>query len=473
MAQLYKEHAEIEEYTYSLHPLQKPTVRPFLVTDGSRIISRAPHESFSEPTGTGKCKLRKDTYSQENKTVLGVPRLPVPVEAQKKAKARNRKEQVLRRIDHSKMANGIHNNAQGTSNRALLFYLGLTMGIISSFLANKQEMEKLNKLLKQTENLVQDLQEELEMKDSLTVKELAIEDYESQDVHNDCYFNDAVHALSVEQNCNEEYCNQKAEEESLSKIEAELEAELERLESNMYSSRLEGKLSNLNELDPDLASDVLEGKLRGDLFGGNQPYADRDGSLSLRLHEVIQSRLEERVKELETALQNSQRKVKSMESEHMHPWTELSNNKTGTSSTQDSPIARDGQQSEDQPVIINLSGEALSAYNEAYEEFSKVSESDEEDLQFGFGNDDRVQNGHIEQHSVSSRNAEMVFDGRTEEDLQNLSNDIVCSSRDESEDGEDEMERLLIRQIVEKAKQGSPAVLKAKRALLSTHENEH
>lgn len=132
----------------------------------------------------------------------------------------------------------------GTPDRALLFYIGLTMGIISSFLANKQEMEKLNKLLKQTENLVQDLHEELEMKDSLTVKELAIEDYKSQDVHKDSYSDDAGHALSLEQNCDEEYSNQKAEDESLSKIEAELEAELERLESTMNSSRLEGKLSN-------------------------------------------------------------------------------------------------------------------------------------------------------------------------------------------------------------------------------------
>lgn len=87
-------------------------------------------------------------------------------------------------------------------------------------------MEKLDKLLKHKENLVQDLQEELEMKDSLTVKELAVEDYESQDNSFD----------------------KMAEEESLSKIEAELEAELERLESNMNSTRFEAKLSNATEV---------------------------------------------------------------------------------------------------------------------------------------------------------------------------------------------------------------------------------
>lgn len=87
-------------------------------------------------------------------------------------------------------------------------------------------MEKLDKLLKHKENLVQDLQEELEMKDSLTVKELAVEDYESQDNSFD----------------------KMAEEESLSKIEKELEAELERLESNMNSTRFEAKLSNATEV---------------------------------------------------------------------------------------------------------------------------------------------------------------------------------------------------------------------------------
>ncbi|KAG8388757.1 hypothetical protein BUALT_Bualt02G0158500 [Buddleja alternifolia] len=486
MAQLYKEHAEIEEYTYSLRPLQEPTLRPFLVTDGSRIISRAPRESFSEQTGTAKVKLGKDTFSQENNPVIGVPGLPnvVHTKLQKKAKGRKGKgkEQDLRRIDSGKMANGNRNNAQGgTSDRDLLFYHGLTMGIIASFMANKREMEKLNKMLKQTENLVQDLQDELEMKDSLTVKELAIENYELRDVHNDCYINDAVHALSLEQKlddpsryCNEEYSDQKAGEESLSKIEAELEAELERLESNMNSSRLKSKTSNVAELDPDLISDVIKGELRADLFGAktcNQPYADRDGSgtstprsahypvspreLSLRLHEVIQSRLEERVKELETALHNTQRKLKYIQS----------------SSTPDSPLAKNGPQPADPPIVINLSGEALAAYNEAYEEFTKVSESDEEDLAFGFENGDI--NRYIEEHLDSNGSREMVFDQRIEEDQYTMSNGVLSGSNDESEDGEDEMEKLLIKQIIEKAKQGSPAVLKAQRALLSTDECEH
>ncbi|KAL3824748.1 hypothetical protein ACJIZ3_020777 [Penstemon smallii] len=266
---------------------------------------------------------------------------------------------------------------------------------------------------------------------------------------------------------NAKYRDRKANEESMSKIEAELKAEVERLESNINSSKLEGKLSNIAELHPNFASDVIMGDLRADLFGAKtdtQPYANRDGSgsstpnslcypvspkeLSLRLHEVIQSRLEERIKELETALENSQRKVEQTESiEHR---------------------ARQPYIQEDSPVVINLSGEALAAYNEAYEGFNKVSDSDEEDFPFGFEKSnhqeifhqckqviDRVQNGGVNGYM------DPIVIGSRE-----MSNMVVCTSRDESEDGEDEMEKLLIKQIVEKVKQGSPAVFNAQRALL-------
>lgn len=140
------------------------------------------------------------------------------------------------------------NLESGSSQRALLFGIGVSIGILSSFLTNKHKVDKLNELLKQSENLVQDLQEELEMKDSLTVKELVVEDYESQDTQNDSFNSGPLHAFSPEEkrdNCHKEYYDQKkTDAESFSKIEAELAAELEMLELNM-SSR---KLSNMVEV---------------------------------------------------------------------------------------------------------------------------------------------------------------------------------------------------------------------------------
>lgn len=126
---------------------------------------------------------------------------------------------------------------------------------MSSLLSNKREVDKLNNLLKQTEDLVQDLQEELELKDSLTVKELVHDDYESQDTHEDTYSKEALLVFSSEHNFDEstkkdqkEDHDQKTQEESMRKIEAELEAELARLEINMNSSTLDGQFSNLVEV---------------------------------------------------------------------------------------------------------------------------------------------------------------------------------------------------------------------------------
>lgn len=129
-----------------------------------------------------------------------------------------------------------------SSQRARLFGIGVSIGILSSFLANKHKVDKLNELLKQSENLVQDLQEELEMKDSLTVKELAVEDYESQDTQNDTFNTGSLRTFSPEEkhnHCPKEYYDQKkTDAESFSKIEAELAAELEMLELNMSSHKL-------------------------------------------------------------------------------------------------------------------------------------------------------------------------------------------------------------------------------------------
>ncbi|CAA2983744.1 uncharacterized protein LOC111401781 [Olea europaea var. sylvestris] len=488
LAQLYKEHSEIEEYTFSsTHSPRKPTVRPFVVTDGSRIISRACHESFNSSTGTGKYNLHKSTYSQDGEVVLGIPGLPKFALMKCRNKAKTGKEKVARSSNSSRMVKGNTNNSpEGSSGGALNFYLGLSVGIISSFLAHKGEIEKLNTLLRQTENLVQDLQEELEMKDLLTMKELSVENHESQDIHNDYYYKEAVNALSPEQKvdnsteyCREEYGDQNVKEISLSNIESELEAELKRLELNMSSSKLEKKISKLAEVDKDFIADVVEGELRGDLF--DKPYVDQDENgcstpcsinhavspreLSLRLHEVIQSQLEERVKELETALQNSQRKMKYAESKNAPCWSEFSNNGAGSYE----------EASTDEPAIINLSGEALAAYNEAYDEFVKVTESDEEDTPSGLedGNEQEIfQDGQQVHNGSSNHYTRHSFVNGSPPLLPNHRKDIVYST-DENEDDEEEIERMLIRQIVEKARKGSPVILNAQRALLSTDEYQH
>ncbi|TKY55028.1 hypothetical protein E2542_SST19442 [Spatholobus suberectus] len=259
-------------------------------------------------------------------------------------------------------------------------------------------MDKLRELLKQTENLVQDLQEELEMKDSMRVKELHNENYGSQGTCDHSFCNKELNGFSPEKHkdnspitdCKKSY-DQKEEEssESMSKIEAELEAELERLGLNMNESSPEGPLSELVELDPDFVADFAQGELQTDVHSKlNEDasdtmipvnYAVSPHELRLRLHEVIQSRLEERVQELEIALENSQRKLRFMESEHeSHSQKCFSSYGQASSFTKGNLLTYNDCDPMTEPLVMNLFGESSGAYNDTYyEEIIKIDDFEE------------------------------------------------------------------------------------------------
>ncbi|XP_004508675.1 uncharacterized protein [Cicer arietinum] len=277
----------------------------------------------------------------------------------------------------NRIEDGDHQSTQHDT--TFLFSLGISFGIITSILANRREMGKLRELLKQTENLVQDLQVELEMKDSMTVKELCSENYGLQDTcaHSFCD-NKELNVLPPEnhtENCPIIGCKDSYEEEnseSMRKIEAELEVELERLGLNMNESSPERTLPELLELGPDFVADFSRDELQADTINRKdfiRPKLNVDASetmisprnyvvssheLSLRLHEVIQYRLEERVHELEVALQNSHKKLHLMESEEE------------SCSQKYSPSLGH--------VTMNLSCESLCACNDTYEELIKIDD---------------------------------------------------------------------------------------------------
>jgi hypothetical protein len=60
----------------------------------------------------------------------------------------------------------------GTSAGCLLFSFGISIGIMFAIISSWKEIERLKYLLRQTEELVEDLEEEIKMHDSLTVKDL-------------------------------------------------------------------------------------------------------------------------------------------------------------------------------------------------------------------------------------------------------------------------------------------------------------
>ncbi|KAA3458356.1 pericentriolar material 1 protein [Gossypium australe] len=511
MAQLHMQHVKMEEYVLSCLPSPTtPILRPLLITDGSRIINRASGDFSTGSNGIGDSKLHNLATFEKNRYVHAVSPLPKidSSDLPEKLKFKSGNECDGRPSIPCKINTEKQFHAQwGTGlalffqfcftyyidtiricrhDRAVLFCLGISIGIICSYIGNRREVEKLRGLLKQTENLVQDLQEELEMKDSLTVKELANENYESQEACDNSFPDRAMNSSSLEQKTDnltrfvgKESHHQKVEEspESMSKIEAELEAELERLGLNMNVLNLEQRLPDLGEIDPNFVADFAEGELRSDMVTGQAHgqsmsnenrsgtstthsgnYAVSPRELTLRLHEVIQSRLEERVQELETALENSQRKVKLMESEHKNP-----NNKWKYS-TMESPMVNEDPHRTSKPQVPKLSWETPDhAYNEAFEGAKEE------------GTPLRIYREKLawdDQYDANKSDETFYDQVRISEDQSSRVQELldVDVREDECSDNDDEMEKLLIQQIVEKTKKGSPVLLNAQRLLFSMDE---
>lgn len=520
MAQLYQKHTKMEEYVLSSLPSpSKPTIRQLFVTDGSQIISRASTEFHNVRERVDDYKLYKEACLEKNENLLGVSQLPQTgsVDFPKKMKFKSGKGRFGRLSISSKYSDGSYFHSQGSQDAKTLFCLGISIGIISSFIANRSEVDKLKELLKQTENLVQDLQEELEMKDSLTVKELANENNDSLSACDNSFNDSMPKHFCLEQSKDnlakhdgEKSFDKNAEEsiESMSQIEAELEAELVRMGLNMNSSSLERRLSDFVELDPDFEADFAHGELKANMIDRDKTDSNQDASgssthhsgnyavspreLSMRLHEVIESRLEERVKELETALENSQRKVQLMESQRKSSWRKFSNSPLRFSLDEESKEECNAMA---EPLVMNLSGEALDAYNEAFEELMKIDDSEEENSPSGdFENNHQIGSHPFDQSVSWVHNG--IINGSSPHTVHNkekILNEVHSSQRtvseeyslrvqelldvgisgDESSDCEVEMEKQLIKQIVEKTKKGSPGVLNAQKWLFLMDEDKH
>ncbi|GAB2270118.1 hypothetical protein Dimus_005026 [Dionaea muscipula] len=500
MAQLSKEHGQVEQMVFGSIPSQPtPTLRPFYVTDGSRIISKSSIHAFDVCIREGKTKPRKDICCDVNGQMFRTPYLPEiePAQGPGEQKRWKGENQLGNLISSNILVKDVQCLGQGSPSGAVLFFLGIFVGMLSTIIANKLEVEKLKDLLEQSENLVEDLQEELEMKDSLTVKEL-VNNHDSLLNSNDCSINkknlighspqsdpkkeEATKYNSEEANA-EEAAEASGKLESITNIEAELEAELERLELNMKESSSQQRLLDLIEVDPDFVAEVVHGELRADIIragSGSSSIYDLSSTstpdatkqavspheLCLRLHEFIKSKLEARILELEVALEESQKRVQQLESERTTSWRVSVHSESSSTPDPDSPMAR--------PLVMNLAGEALDAYHEAYEVLGKINVPRQEDIFLELDNQQKVQpfdDGH-------GRGRLHFFDPNNGHDNETVNGsmqspvvveDLTMPNADEEKnsDVDDDDMVLLIRQLVEKAKQGSPAVLHAHRAMIS------
>ncbi|XP_054805314.1 uncharacterized protein LOC129308272 [Prosopis cineraria] len=505
LAQLLKEHAKLEEYVFSSHISPSTATRSFFVSDGNQIVSGKSIDSSNALIQSEDCKLHEKDFHEKDENVFGIPSLPKigSSEDPNKVKFKVGKGRSGRLSSSNNVFSRKHMHSQHDT--MFLFSLGISFGIIAFSMTNKREFDNLRGLLRQTENLVQDLQEELEMKNSVTVKELHNENYGPLDMCDHSFYERDTSRCSPEKHIDtsprnnyKELHDQREEESSgsMSKIEAELEAELERLGLNMNTSSLDRRLSDFVELDPEFEADFAQGELQIDMVSWKAfahrksnddagdistplptTYAVSPHELSLRLHEVIQSRLEERVKELEIALENSQRKVKMTESklngryQRKFPGCRQASPFTGEASSVDEEW--------EHPLVLNLSGEALDAYNEAYEELVKRDDS-EENSPSGIYNIGPKEGSHGRRaldfqlsgvngsvtHSSVKMSGEITSSKVTM--LEGQSSGLSKLNVNVGENSGLDYEMELIRKIVERTKKGSPVFQNAQRILHST-----
>lgn len=474
--------------------------RPLIVTDGSRIISRGevrPLLGLQFPSMDHGLHYENGNILDEDEPAYGLPSLPL-VRGLKKSQGRRTEQlaklqisnrdsmssQNSRNDDDAITAAGsatqkrrkayeygpfassqVASSKRDTSAGCLLFSFGIGVGIMFAIMSSRKEIERLKYLLRQTEELVEDLEEELKMHDSLTVKDLTGEAHNAVETWRDPFAEGHGTRHTSSDKLPEAGCEigertpiEEPEKrmENMTRVEAELEAELERLELNLKHQR---KFSGLSEIDPDCIADVVHGELNGHNLMGNTEsdednsaftheeihtgnYAVSPRDLARRLNEVRESRLHERIIELEAELEATQTKLQAFESGYQqskalnqdiqsfisgsevpamrHNYLESQSdysagNRSSLKASSHIPYnqkevchriikelsegsgsqamdlngacseAKGNQNTDDKeseenqnlPLFLTLSGDALSAYNEAYDEFMKVSSEKE------------------------------------------------------------------------------------------------
>ena len=170
---------------------------------------------------------------------------------------------------------------------------------------------------------------------------------------------------------------------------------------------------------------------------------------------MIQRRLEDRIKELESAIAHRQKQtqVQMMVTDQIFSERICSNSESGSSSGQGSPIFIQETSSLAEPYCLNLYGDVLEAYDEAYEEFMRIADSPCTTSTNGkpqANEDYLVDRGLIWGMEDSSRKLKEVPTWERALKSADPSRDQE-SDRDESGDDDDDDDdcKLLIQQIVE------------------------
>eukprot|EP01018_Ginkgo_biloba_P014157 Gb_19929 [translate_table: standard] len=225
------------------------------------------------------------------------------------------------------------------------FNFGLGFGVMFMVTSSKNEIEKLRELLKETESLVKNLQQEINRRDLCASSQIVHTANNSisgchQDTNEETkkrkdevgFGSQSSSASLAAEISTEEYdgsahsiitTETMSRHSGMAQLEAELEAELERMQLDLTDGRSEqGSFAGIEMMDTivdnvDSSTSEIPGKKsnheRENVCGGN--YSVSPIELEKRLHQLLQKRQEEHIAELEADLKSTENKLLDKEKE--------------------------------------------------------------------------------------------------------------------------------------------------------------
>lgn len=224
------------------------------------------------------------------------------------------------------ISQGIHHS--GCQRQEMTFNLAAGLGLLSLIAASKTELDKTMELRREMEVFLRGIKEE-HQSNGTTPKP-------SDGVSNARAYSFDDHAPSLNQPesgislvC-DKHCNMHQKEasvEGMNHLEEELAAELERLQVDVETGELSENHEEVNTEVPAStetttrsisvsSGEVVDPQDQEEFCGGNTEYCGVPPlELERRLHEVLEARQEERIKELEVHLECMKRKLQEKEVE--------------------------------------------------------------------------------------------------------------------------------------------------------------
>ncbi|KAL6216040.1 hypothetical protein ACLB2K_009267 [Fragaria x ananassa] len=214
---------------------------------------------------------------------------------------------------------GVSEAGCGVDSRSRSFNLGVASGLLCVIAAGKHELNKMVELRSQMEVFLQNAKQELGSKpvESNDINFTSFSTNFQQDSTSGSQF--SLQSVAVRDECSSDCVgNQREGDEcvaGMDQLEAELHAELERLQLQLDSEK--NPQQQMLEDMGDIGSNRGEGDSASTDYSDEMLWGSGVAPLELerKLHLVLEARQEERIKELEDALERAEQRLQEKEIE--------------------------------------------------------------------------------------------------------------------------------------------------------------